>query len=603
MSLDFRSRISNLKCSFRDLGRRIPIFRWPLSAFLCLTSTFCFQPSTFAADPILPGYTDYIALTAQVRALATKDLVTVKSLGTTLGKRDVWLVTIGTGNVDKKPALLVMGNVHAPHLLGSELALRFARQLTEKAKTDDATKKLLEQFTFYVIPRPTPDPSEAFFTKPYLERAGNERPTDDDHDGKFNADPPDDLNGDGFITLMRIEDSTGDQILHPADPRIMVPADPKENEKGTHAVYREGRHDDGDGLHKKDGPGGVDFNRNFTFKYPFFKIGAGPNQVSEVETRAVADFCFDHPNIALVFTFTPEDNLLHPWKPGQETGRIRTTLAGGDQPYTDFLAERYRKLHGGKDAPGSPAGEGSFSEWAYYHYGRWSLAARAWWIPKVAEKPAEKADDAKAEKKDGEKPTADKPATDKIAPDGRAGDELNALRWFAQEKIDGFVDWKVVENPDFPNKKCEVGGIKPFYTLNPPAKEIDALADKHFQYLTGLCDLLPKLALHEPKVEPLGGGLFRVSVTVVNNGYLPTMSEMGQINHEPFPLQIRLEVPATVTFVNGKSRVEVPRLTGNGGKATQTWIVRSLDDKPATAKIRVHALSVGSAEAAIELKP
>ena len=42
-----------------------------------------------------------------------------------------------------------------------------------------------------------------------------------------------------------------------------------------------------------------------------------------------------------------------------------------------YNAEQYRKLHGGKDAPGSPKGEGSFSEWAYFHYGRWSLAARA----------------------------------------------------------------------------------------------------------------------------------------------------------------------------------------------------------------------------------
>ncbi len=589
-----------LNVSRRGCPPRVSIAR--LVGLFILYFAFGTHPFAHAANPILRGYTDYISLTEQVRALATKDLVAIKSLGTTLGKRDVWLVTIGTGQVDKKPALLVMGNVHAPHLLGSELALRFAKQLTEKAKTDDATKKLLEQFTFYIIPRPTPDPSEAFFTKPYMERKGNERPTDDDHDGKFNEDPPDDLNGDGLITLMRVEDPTGEYMPHPADPRIMIPADPKKNERGGYAIYPEGRDDDGDGQYNEDGPGGVDFNRNFTFKYPHFKIGAGPNQVSEIETRAVADFCFDHPNIAMVFTFTPEDNLMHPWKPGQETGRIRTTLVGGDQPYTDFLAERYRKLHGGKDAPGSPAGEGSFSEWAYFHYGRWSLAARGWWIPKIGDKGADKGAEKVTEKTADAKSATDKGDAEKKTPDGRAADELNALRWFAQEKIDGFVDWKVVENPDFPNKKCEVGGIKPFYTLNPPAHEIDALADKHFQYLTGLCELLPKLALHEPKVEPLGGGLFRVSVTVINNGYLPTMSEMGQINKEPFPLQIRLEVPATVTFVQGKSRVEVPRLTGQGGKATQTWLVRLLGDKPATAKIRVHALSVGAAVTSVELK-
>src|SRR5262249_38224961 len=147
----------------------------------------------------------------------------------------------------------------------------------------------------------------------------------------------------------------------------------------------EGKDDDGDGHFNEDPGDGVNFNRNFAFKYPMFEAGAGPYPNSEHESQAIADFAFDHPNIGLVFTFTPEDNLMQPWKPAQgDQGKIKTQLLGADAPYYNFLAEAYQKTHGGKDAPGSPAGAGSFSEWAYYQYGRWSLAARAWWPPKVA---------------------------------------------------------------------------------------------------------------------------------------------------------------------------------------------------------------------------
>ena len=72
------------------------------------------------------------------------------------------------------------------------------------------------------------------------------------------------------------------------------------------------------------------FNRNFPFHYPYFKPGAGPNAVSEIETRAVADFAFDHRNIAIVFCFSPEDNLMHVWKPDDNEGKVKSHIQRGD---------------------------------------------------------------------------------------------------------------------------------------------------------------------------------------------------------------------------------------------------------------------------------
>jgi hypothetical protein len=542
-----------------------------------------------AADenPALRNYSNDDALGQQVASLASSEFVTATSLGKTLGGREMHLLMIGSGKAEEKPAILIVGNVHAPHLAGGELALRVARQLAEKAKTDANIKELLERHTFYVIPRPNPDGSEkCLSSQPHFEHEGNARQTDDDRDFDVGEDPPDDLNGDGWITMMRVADDTGQYMPHPDDPRVLIKADAKKNERGRYRLYVEGKDDDGDEQFNEDAASGVSLNRNFTFRYPSFDRAAGPHAVSEIESRAIADFAFDHPNIAVVFTFTPEDNLMNPWKPNTsaEGGRIKTTLLSADAPYQDFIANSYQKAHGGKSAPASPPGEGSFSEWAYFHYGRWSLAARGWWIPQVAAPAGDKA---------GEK----KPSDEK-----RGADDINALRWFAEQAIDGFVAWTPVEHPDFPGKRVEVGGFKPFYQLNPPAAELDALAERHFQFLTQLPSVLPRIELRSAKAEPLGGGVYRVSATVVNNGYLPTMSEMGRVSQQAYPLQIKLDLPADTQWIQGSPRVELGKLDGNGGQAERTWIVRLLSPAPATAKLKVWAPAVGSHEIQVELK-
>ena len=333
-------------------------------------------------SPAIPGYRDFAAFKAQVEQLDRSDLVAVTSLATTSQGRPVLLLTIAAPSAapgaaaapaksgeapnvpsKAKPAILIVGNVHAPHLAGGEMAMKLAEALVAKAG-DTKVKPMLERFTFHIIPRPNPDATELFFAKPHTERAGNARATDDDRDGKTDEDGLDDLNGDGVITMMRVADPAGEWIAHPDDPRIMIKADPLKKERGQYKLFTEGRDDDKDEAFNEDGPGGVDFNRNFTFQYPFFKPGAGPHQVSEPETRAVADFCFDHPEIAAVLTFSPDDNLFHPWKPGQGSdGRIKTNIQGGDAPLHEHVAKLYRDTHGGKDCPGPGAGsnEGSFA--------------------------------------------------------------------------------------------------------------------------------------------------------------------------------------------------------------------------------------------------
>src|SRR5437588_1966005 len=86
-----------------------------------------------AADQAIDGYSDYDAFTKQVAALAKPGVAENSSLGTTLGGRKILEITIGTGKTAEKPAILIVGNVYAPQLVGSELAVRMARRLIERS--------------------------------------------------------------------------------------------------------------------------------------------------------------------------------------------------------------------------------------------------------------------------------------------------------------------------------------------------------------------------------------------------------------------------------------------------------------------------------------
>jgi predicted deacylase len=48
----------------------------------------------------------------------------------------VLLLEIGVGKREEHPAVLIVGGVHPPHLVGSELAVRLARRLPELDEGD-----------------------------------------------------------------------------------------------------------------------------------------------------------------------------------------------------------------------------------------------------------------------------------------------------------------------------------------------------------------------------------------------------------------------------------------------------------------------------------
>ncbi len=598
------------------------------------------ESETNTAFQPLAGYHNYADLTDELNRLAQSPMAELESLGTTLQGREIWLLTVAVDPSQTKPAILIVGNVDAAHLLGSELALRMAKQFVEQAESDEALRSFLQTYSLYFIPSPTPDATEKNFSNGQREQSGNSVATDDDRDFSVGEDPPVDLDGNGFVTMMRIEDSLGTHRVHPQDARVMIKVDPKKNENATHRLMVESKDHDGDDQFGEDGGDGVNINRNFTFNYEYFGKNAGVNQVSEIETRGLVDFCFGHPNIAVVLSFSNQDNLYHPWKPSNsgDSARIKTSILTADVPYANFLSDSFKKLHGGKNPPDAESQSGSFVEWAYFHYGRWSFASRGWWIPEVKESPATDKATETPPVPAGEPPASDSSVAESSVGDGnkteetaaaataeqtavaekkkesnekqkessekRGQDELNALRWLASQSIPGFSEWKTVEHPDFKDKMIEVGGFLPFVRSQPPQSLIAELVKPHVDFVVSLGALLPKVEFRDAKVKSLGSNFFEIEVDLVNTAFMPSMSEMGSVNGEAFPIVVQFELPDDVKLIQGERKTLVRKLDGQGGKRSLKWLVRFADVADGLQlPLSASAPTIQATNTTIEIKP
>ncbi|MBK7650050.1 MAG: hypothetical protein IPJ20_03840 [Flammeovirgaceae bacterium] len=289
-------------------------------------------------------YQTQAQLAQKLKGLETSSSGSAKlqSITKTASGKDIWLMEIGSGDRAAHPAIAVVGGVEGSHLFSQELAVGFIEKLLG-SKTD-SIKNLLSTTTFYVFPNMSPDASEQYFATLKYERSGNASATDDDRDGKINEDGFEDLNGDGLITMIRVEDPTGKWKTHPADARIMTQANAEKGERGNYLLYTEGIDNDKDGSFNEDGEGGIHFNKSLSFDFPYFTPGAGEHPVSELENRALLDLLYDKPNVFSVVTFGPANNLSESWKyeRSKTTMRVITGILENDAKVNKFVSDLYK---------------------------------------------------------------------------------------------------------------------------------------------------------------------------------------------------------------------------------------------------------------------
>ena len=272
------------------------------------------ESSTESSSPSWDAYHRLEAVDERLDEFADQapELVRISTIGESAGGEEIRVVRVaaeGGVDPDERPALFVGANIAGYHNAGTEAALHLLQTLIERA--DEApVSTLLGTRTFYIAPALNPDAHDAMFNEPRHRRSGNAMVIDRDRDGFEQEDPANDINGDGRITMMRIEDPEGTHIPDTADARVMVPADRLEGQRGRFRILSEGGDDDGDGEFNEDGPGGVAPNMNFAHNFPFPDPEAGPWSSYAPETRAVLDFVLGQRNIAAAIVYGPANNLL-----------------------------------------------------------------------------------------------------------------------------------------------------------------------------------------------------------------------------------------------------------------------------------------------------
>lgn len=332
-------------------------------------------------------------------------------IGTSGGGRaiTVWRIgdpgpdALGRGP-DQRPALLIVAGLDGRHDFGTRLGLTLIDRLVS------GQGELLGAHTVYIVPDLNPD-NDALFDRPGTPRADfgrAPRPSDADGDGRVAEDPADDLNGDGLITMMRVLDPapgaglTATLVTDPDDPRVLRKPDAAAGEIARYSLLIEGVDNDGDGRFNEDGiagsaGGGIALDRNFPSLWPEHADGAGSYALSEPETRKLVEWMLTRDNIVCALAYSPHDNVLNIPEAGKTApdGREPTGIEEGDKAAYEKVRDAYKDI---TRQTGAPKGEwpGSFTQWAYGHFGVYSFATPAWVRPDLVQA----GEDAEGEKAD-----------------------------------------------------------------------------------------------------------------------------------------------------------------------------------------------------------
>jgi murein tripeptide amidase MpaA len=528
----------------------------------------------------------YAELTDALEHLAdaAPELMTLEAAGTSFEGRSIWLATVtntATGPHDEKPAIFVEANIHATEITASTAALHLLHHLTTGHGTDPAVTRALDTRTFYVIPRVNPDGVELALRAEdpvYIRSSTRIYPRPERRPGLVERD----VDGDGRILCMRVEDADGAWAVHPDDPRLLVPR--RFDDVGPGPFYRllpEGDvHElDADRVPLAPELQGLDLNRNFPqdWEPEGNQHGSGPYPASEPEVRAVMDTVVARPNIGVYFAHhTYAGVILRPYGGHADehfpTVDLKLYRAMGARATEITGYETVSVFHDFKYDPKTSIG-GCGDEWAYDFLGVFGWTTEFWSPLRAAgltdAKYIEWYDVHDVE------------------------DDLTLLRW-NDDVLDGagFVDWYAFDHPQL--GPVELGGWDFFRTWsNVPAALMEAEIAPHSAWAVAQALALPELAIHDARVTALGDDAWHVRIVVKNAGWLPTNITQKAIERKAVrPVEIALDLPDGARLAAGRPVVEVGQLPGrararsmlamfDGGfdpsveRATADWVVHA----------------------------
>ena len=549
---------------------------------------------------------------------AFPNLTELKSMCKSQMGRDVWMLIINnpkTGKADDKPGFF-LNQIHSSEVIASMSCNYTIWYLLENYGKNEDVTKIVDNLAWYIVPRLDVDGAEAYLTgKPAGE---DPDPVDDDGDFKIDEDPPEDIDGDGFIVQMRQKDSRGEMKVSEIDPRMMTRKAPDEVGGTYYKIYTEGIDNDGDGKINEDS-----FrtrfltNRNYpgSWRPQTTQRGGGNYPMEERITRAEVDFVANHPNIAIYVqhhccgrvilrlsaTLPDKDfknkgdlelykvvsarslehsgwdlaTSIYDWNYPRGTPNRKSTQAFRDKDGKiknapigmypeDAGSESGFDISGWEEEYQFDRGYfawGSTLETMYGLFGIFSMSDEHWASP-------------------------DYDKSGRIT-------EKERFKW-NDEEMDGkiFIDWHPFDHPTL--GKVEIGGWRRRKTSPPEGELIQKECEMGNGFVIYLAGLAPKIRIGESKITDKKNGIFQIDITVENTGVLPTATEQAQALKVAESVLLEVEPDDNVEILFGEKRMKLGQLQGNSESKKTTYILRVKEpSKKAVLKASVKSQKAG----------
>ncbi len=513
---------------------------------------------------VFDHYHGYDEMTEALKVLAEEhpSICELYSIGKSTAGRELWLMeltTKSTGDACDKPAVYVDGNTHSGEVTGKEVSLWMIKHLLEGYGRDDEITGLLDTRCFYILPCLNPDGAEIYLNTPYKRTGGGiPNPEFEWKEGLYEED----VDGDGFITQMRVRDPNGDWKVSDEDPRILVKREPDEFGGVYYKIYGEGLIRGYDGGEIKLAPsrwiGGT--NRNWPERWkPESRAYGVDVPLDEPEARAQADFWRTHKNICGGLAYHTHGGII-----------VRSSSAVGDEELDirdiatyEFMGEMGTELTGESKYPSVGGNSALFTldpkkprvgtakDFFFDIMGVYAWTYELWDFAGHA----------------GLGNFKERGGIRFGREDNRTEEEnLKLLKW-NDEALDGdgFSEWTPRDHPQL--GLVEIGGWKDKFTWrNPPDKFIEEECARAGTFMIAYASLTPLIDLKVEK-EALGSGLYKVTAVVRNDGFLPTnITEQSRKANIAKPVTVEVEHGGAVEGLMGLRKAELGHIEGRSDR-------------------------------------
>jgi hypothetical protein len=460
----------------------------------------------------------------------------LRSIGKTFQGKEMWYMIINnpeTGDEKDKCAMYIDANIHGNEIQGGEVGLYTIWYLMENYPYNEYVRKLVDERVFYIFPSVNPDGRDLWLHLGGFARSG-QYPYDDDNDGLYDEDPPEDLDGDGEVGSMFIKVKPGEGTHRLSDKGDrLVPINKniegKPDEVGDYKyIASEGIDNDEDGRYNEDSGGGYDPNRDFGSHWQprYIQRGSGDYPFTWIESRHTRNFLYEHPNIAGVQAFHNSGGMILRGPGAQLRGEYqRADLSVYDEigKKGEKIIENYRYIVIWSDLY---TVWGGFIDFTHDLLGIYSFSNELW---------TSRAD---------------------LDKDGRASQE-------ERDFFDKYIDMDNTAIPIHGIDHPQLGKV----TIDrdqtklsgrvPPTWLLEELCHRNMAFCLLHAYEMPLPIIKAVSAEKISGNLYKLKITIYNERLMPTMSAAAIENkvQRPDIISIDGDVKVLAAGLNKSSRL------------------------------------------------